>query len=59
VIKWIQKNKQLRKKIIQLEDQINLMKEHISKQNKDISEFKRKIHQLEMLLDIEQNTKRY
>jgi len=52
-------NKKLKKKIEQLENQIQIMQTHILAQNKAEMSLKRKINELEKLLDIAQNTKRY
>jgi endonuclease III-like uncharacterized protein len=59
VIKWWKRNKELKQRIVQLEDQVELMRGHILTQNKDILSLKRKISKLKMLLDIAENTKRY
>ena len=56
---WFNKNKELKQRIVQLENQIKLMQEHISVQNNQEMSLKRKVRELEMLLDIAQNTKRY
>ena len=59
MIKWFKTNKELKQRVVQLEGQIRLMREHVMTQNKDIVSLKRKIKELEMLLDIAENTKRY
>ena len=59
MIKWFKTNKELKERVDQLEGQIRLMREHVMTQNKDIVSLKRKIKELEMLLDIAENTKRY
>ena len=59
MIKWFKTNKELKERVVQLEGQIRLMREHVMTQNKDIVSLKRKIKELEMLLDIAENTKRY
>ena len=59
MIGWWKRNKELKRRIIQLEDQIRLMQEHILSQNKEILTHKKKIAELQMLLDIAENTKRY
>jgi hypothetical protein len=56
---WFNKNKELKQRIVQLENQIKLMQEHISVQNNQEMSLKRKVRELEILLDIAQNTKRY
>jgi len=56
---WFKTNKKLRNEVNGLENQIRLMQDHIAVQNKEILSLKRKVRELEMLLDIEQNTKRY
>jgi predicted RNase H-like nuclease (RuvC/YqgF family) len=56
---WFKTNKKLRNEVNRLENQIRLMQDHFSVQNKEILSLKRKVRELEMLLDIEQNTKRY
>jgi len=59
VIKWFKTNKELKQRVVQLEGQIRLMREHVMTQNKDIVSLKRQITELKMLLDIAENTKRY
>ena len=56
---WFTKNKELKQRIAQLEHQIKLMQEHIQAQSNQEMSLKRKLRELEMLLDIAQNTKRY
>lgn len=58
-MKWWKTNKELKIEIGRLENQIQLMREHIQAQNKEILNDKKKIRELEMLLDIANNTKRY
>jgi len=53
------KNKKLKEEIGKLKNQIELMQNHFKVQNNEILSLKKKIRELEMLLDIEQNTKRY
>ena len=53
------KSKKLKEEIERLEHQIKLMQEHIAVQKEDILSRNKKIRALEMLLDIERNTKRY
>ena len=50
---------ELNDKVGRLEHQIKLMQEHIQAQNKQQMSLKRKVSELEMLLDISENTKRY
>ena len=59
MIKWWKRNKELKQRIVQLEGQIKLMREHVLSQNKEILTYKKKIRELQMLLDIAENTKRY
>jgi hypothetical protein len=59
MIKWFRTNKELKQRVVQLETQIGLMREHVMTQNKKNVGLKRKIKELEMLLDIAENTKRY
>ena len=59
MIKWFKTNKELKQRVVQLEGQIRLMREHVMTQNKDIVSLKRQITELKMLLDIAENTKRY
>lgn len=51
--------KKHKKEIEKLNKQIELMRNHILAQNKKEMSLNRKISELEMLLDIERNTKRY
>ena len=53
------KTKKLKEEIARLEHQIQLMREHITAQNNEELSLKKKIRELEMLLDIANNTKRY
>ena len=56
---WFNKNKELKQRIVQLENQIKLMQEHIQAQNIQEMSLKRKVSELDMVLDISENTKRY
>jgi hypothetical protein len=56
---WFNKNKELKQKVLDLQNQIKLMQEHIAVQNKEILSSNKKISELEMLLDIAENTKIY
>lgn len=56
---WFNKNKELKQKVLDLQNQIKLMQEHIAVQNKEILSSNKKISELEILLDIAENTKRY
>lgn len=58
-MKWWKTHKEKNQKILDLENQIKLMQEHIRAQSQQEMSLKRKIRELEMLLDIAQNTKRY
>jgi len=58
-MKWWKSNKELKTEIGRLENQIQLMREHIAVQKEEILSSKKKIRELEMLLDIANNTKRY
>lgn len=53
------RNKKLKDEIVRLENQIQLMREYIAVQKEQNLSLNKKIRELEMLLDIEQNTKRY
>jgi regulator of replication initiation timing len=53
------KVKKLKEEIGRLENQIQLMREHIAVQKEENLSSKKKIRELEMLLDIANNTKRY
>ena len=53
------KRKKLKEEIGRLEHQIKLMQEYIQAQKEEIVNSKKKIRELEMLWDIERNTKRY
>jgi hypothetical protein len=64
--KYFQSKKKLKEANGHLNHQIRLMQDHIAAQNneklmlkRDIFELEKKINQIEMLLDIERNTKRY
>lgn len=56
---FFNKNKELKQKVLDLQNQIKLMQEHIAVQNKEILSSNKKISELEMLLDIAENTKIY
>ena len=58
-MRWWKTHKEKNQKILDLENQIKLMQDHIQAQNKEILICKRKVNELEMLLDVAQNTKRY
>jgi hypothetical protein len=58
-MRWWKTHKEKNQKILDLENQIKLMQEHFAVQNKEILSLKRKVRELEILLDIAQNTKRY
>jgi len=58
-MRWWKTHKEKNQKILDLENQIKLMQDHIQAQNKEISICNKKVRELEMLLDIAQNTKRY
>ena len=58
-MKWWKSNKELKTEIGRLENQIQLMREHIAVQKEENLSSKKKIRELEMLLDIANNTKRY
>lgn len=53
------RNKKYKEEIGRLEHQIRLMQDHFAVQKEEILSLKRKVRELEILLDIEQNTKRY
>lgn len=53
------RNKKLKDEIGRLEHQIKLMQDHIRAQNDEKVSLKNKIRELEILLDIANNTKRY
>jgi peptidoglycan hydrolase CwlO-like protein len=53
------KTKKLKEEIGRLEHQIKLMQDHIQAQKEENLSSKKKIRELEMLLDIANNTKRY
>lgn len=55
----IKTNKELKTEIDRLNNQIKLMQEHIAVQKEENLSLKKKIRELEMLWDIERNTKRY
>ena len=58
MLKWWKLHKEKNQKILDLENQIKLMQEHIKVQNKEILKSKKQIRELEMMWDIE-TTKRY
>ena len=58
-MKWWRTNKELKTEIGRLEHQIKLMQDHIRAQKEDNMSLNKKINELEILLDIAQNTKRY
>lgn len=58
-MRWWKTHKEKNQKILDLENQIRLMQDHIQAQNKEILSSNKKIRELEMLLDISENTKRY
>ena len=58
-MRWWKTNKELKQRVLDLENQIKLMQEHIRAQDKENLSLKKKIRELEMLLDIANNTKRY
>jgi len=53
------RNKKYKEEIGRLEHQIRLMQDHFAVQKEEILSLKKQIRELEMLLDIAQNTKRY
>lgn len=59
MLKWWKTNKELKTEIGRLEHQIRLMQEHIRAQNDEKVSLNKRIRELEMLLDIAENTKRY
>ena len=56
---WWKTHKELKTEIGRLEHQIKLMQEHISVQNNQEMSLKRKVRELELLLDIAHNPKKY
>jgi hypothetical protein len=58
MVKWWKTHKEKNQKILDLENQIKLMQDHIMAQNKENLSLKSKIRELEMLWDIEY-TKKY
>lgn len=52
-------NKKLKKEIDRLNNQIKLMQDHIQSQNDEKMSLKKQIRELEILLDIANNTKIY
>ena len=58
MLRWWKTHKEKNQKILDLENQIKLMQEHIKVQNKEILKSKKQIRELEMMWDIE-TTKRY
>jgi phage shock protein A len=53
------RSKKLKEEIGRLQHQIKLMQEHIQAQNDEKVSLNKQIRQLEVLLDIAENTKRY
>ena len=58
-MRWWKTHKEKNQKILDLENQIKLMQDHIQAQNNEILICKKKLRELEILLDVAQNTKRY
>jgi len=58
MLKWWKLHKEKNQKILDLENQIKLMQEHIQSQKEEIMNSKKQIRELEMMWDIE-TTKRY
>ena len=58
-MRWWKTHKEKNQKILDLENQIKLMQDHIQAQNKEILICNKRVRELEILLDIAQNTKRY
>ena len=58
-MKWWKTHKEKNQKILDLENQIKLMQDHIRAQNEENLSLNKKIRELEILLDISENTKRY
>lgn len=58
MLKWWKTHKEKNQKILDLENQIKLMQEHIQAQKEEIMNSKKQIRELEMMWDIE-TTKRY
>jgi predicted nucleic acid-binding Zn-ribbon protein len=56
---WWKRNKELKDEIGRLEHQIKLMQDHIQAQKEEKMSLNKKVLELEKLLDIAQNTKRY
>ena len=52
-MRWWKTNKELKQRVLDLENQIKLMQEHIRAQDKENLSLKKKIRELEMLWDIE------
>lgn len=52
-MKWWRTHKEKNQKILDLENQIKLMQDHIRAQDKENLSLKKKIRELEMLWDIE------
>lgn len=52
-MKWWRTHKEKNQKILDLENQIKLMQDHIRAQNEENVSLKKKIRELEMLWDIE------
>ena len=58
-MRWWKTHKEKNQKILDLENQIKLMQEHIKKQNQQKIQKDKTIRKLEILLDIAQQTKTY
>jgi cell division protein FtsL len=58
MLKWWISHKKKNQRILDLENQIELMKQHIQAQKEENLSLKKQIRELEMLWDIE-TTKRY
>ena len=56
---WWNRNKELKTEVGRLEHQIKLMQDHIQAQKEEKMSLNKKVLELEKLLDIAQNTKRY
>jgi len=59
MLKWWRTNKELKTEIGRLEHQIRLMQDHFAVQKEEILSLNKKVYELEKLLDIAENTKRY
>ena len=58
-MRWWKTHKEKNQKILDLENQIKLMQDHIQAQKEEKMSLNKKVLELEKLLDIAQNTKRY